>query len=146
MRGAMTMSGGHDRCSFAGVVPNLPAQFNPTGLTVILNVGGATDTFTLDAHGRARNGNGAFALTLKLTRNKTTRKSSFAGGNAKFTAMLDNGTWAAAWAAAGMNVNVTAKNTPETVTVALTLNGQLYQIPASVLYSAKKGKGSFRMK
>ena len=146
MRGTMTKSGGHDGCSIAGVVPGLPAQFNPTGLTAILNAGGASDTFTLDKRGHAHNNHGAFALTLKLTRNKTTHKSSFAGGNAKFTATLAKGSWAAAWAAAGMNINATAQNVAETLTISLTLNGQLYQIPASVLYTAKSGHGSFKKK
>jgi len=89
---------------------------------------------------------GKFALSLKLTRNNTTHKSTFAGGNAKFTATLNNGSWASTWAAAGMDVSATAKNTPATVTLSITVDGTWYQITAPVLFSAKAGKGGFEKK
>jgi hypothetical protein len=146
MHGAMTKSGGHDGCSLSGTIPGLPAQFSPLGATVQLDVGGASNSFTLDKRGHASNAHGSFALSLKLTTNKTTHKHFFAGGDAKFTARLTAGSWAGVWSAAGMNVNATSANIPATVTTTLTLNGQMYQIPASVLYSAKSGKGAFKKK
>jgi hypothetical protein len=145
MTGVLSKGGGRDSTSLAGTIPNLPALFDPSNAALTLNVGGATGSFALDAHGRARNDRGSFALRLKFSRTKGVSKRFFAGGDATFIARLTNGSWAAVWVATGMDVNATMKNASETVPVRVTLNGSIYQIPASVLYSAKSGKGSFKL-
>src|SRR6185295_17788948 len=70
-------AGGHDSASIAGVLPNLPAGFSPSGQAFVLNIGGATATFTLDAKGRAKSTQGTVSLKLKMVRDKTTQKINF---------------------------------------------------------------------
>src|SRR5581483_11685970 len=94
-------TGGHDACALAGVLPNLPNLFNPTGQALTLNVSTVTATFTLDKNGRGKSGQGQIALKFKLVRNKTTHKQEFHGGNVPFTARLQHGAWAAAWNISG---------------------------------------------
>jgi uncharacterized protein (TIGR03790 family) len=147
VKGSMKSTGGHDACSVSGILPNLSALFQPKGATVILDVGGATNTFVLDAKGHAKNDHGTFALALKF-KHVPKSQPTFAGGDVKFSAQLKNGAWAAAWAADNMNVNATAplKNAAASVLITVTLNGQPYQITAATVFSANAGHGAFKNK
>jgi chitodextrinase len=131
---------GKDSLSIAGTV-DLPAGFDPLEKTAILDVGGATETFTLDAKGRAKNGRSSFALSLKFVRDRATKIKSFAGGSVKFKAKLSGGTWAGDWADEGVASDVTAKKTPMSMTAQLRINGQRFDANLTVLYTGKAGVG-----
>jgi len=137
---------GHDSCSISGVVPNLPAHFDPKGVSVVIDAGGAKRTFTLDAKGRAHSTDGAFQLKLKLTHNKTTKKSEFLGGNAPFKATLSKGTWTGAWADEGVNPAASGKKISLNVTVDLTFGGRVYESVIDTSFNSSAGKtGTFSL-
>ena len=130
MRGRVTLNApNRDMCSFSGVIPSMPAGFDPTGLALALSVNGAMVNFTLDGKGHAKAslgqaGQGTIALSLKPSkRNKTTRKQVFLGGNINFKAMIKDGTWAAVWGIP----TTKSKNVPLLMTVDLQLSGQIYE-------------------
>ena len=92
---------GRDSCALAGVLPNLPAFFDPAGQVLALNAGGVALSFTLDANGRGKSANGSVTLKLKpAKRDKATKKLVFQGGNAPYSVTLRHGTWANAWSLA----------------------------------------------
>jgi len=130
--------GGKDSVALRGSVANLPALFETTGLSVVLDAGGALSTFTLDAKGRGKSTDGLFALKLKRKRNKATKKVEFAGGDGPFQAALKKGTWSDDWADEGAQ-STTTKNAPLTMNVTLTLGGTVYAATVDALYSAKAG-------
>jgi hypothetical protein len=127
-----------DAVSLSGTIPNLASPFNPAGQTLSLNVGGAIVNFTLDGKGKGKTAQGSIALKLKKSKGSKGSKATFLGGNIPFKAALKGGTWAATW---GMNPAVNAKNQPMTMTIALTLNGVLYDAVVTVKYSAKATVG-----
>jgi hypothetical protein len=139
--GVKFSSGSHDGCSVTGIIPGVPAHFDPTGQTLGLNIGGAIVSFALDSKGRGKSPNGTLSLKLKPSiRDKTTKKLDFQGGNVTFTAKIKNGTWAATW---GLSSSTTAENMPVTVTI--TLGGNNYLANATVKYTPAKGSGKFKM-
>jgi hypothetical protein len=111
--------GGHDACALLGSLPNLPAGFIPAGQQVVLNVGGASTTFTLDSKGRGKSAQGVIAL-----------KPS----NGTFAAKLQHGTWAAAW---NFDPNTSTQNSPWEMSVTLEIGGNTYAATATTTYSAK---------
>jgi hypothetical protein len=131
-------SGGHDSCSILGIVPNVPKLFDPTGQSLILNIGGASVSFTLDSKGHAKSANGTIALKLKFKRNPATKKLEFQGGNVAFAARIINGTWAAIW---NLNPATASNNLPMSMTATITLGGNVYQSTVNVMYSSKAGVG-----
>ena len=132
---------GHDAVSAQGVIPKLPALFDPTGVAVSIDVGGAIVSFMLDSHGRGKAANGMFALTLKPTkRNPKTKKLDFLGGDVKFKANLRNGNWSGAWSNDGVDPARTAKNQPLTLTVNLTFLNQPYTATVTAMYTGVAGK------
>jgi uncharacterized repeat protein (TIGR03806 family) len=133
---------GHDALSAQGIIPNLPALFNPTGVVVTLDVGGATVDFTLDSHGRGHSSNGSFSLALKPSkRDPKTKTVQFLGGDVKFKASLHHGDWVSAWTADGVDPTKTAANQPLTLTVSLSFQGQPYTTTVTTMYSGIAGKG-----
>jgi PKD repeat protein len=136
MQGAVKFSApSHDTVSVSGTIPNLPKLFDPTGQTLIVNVSGASVTFTLDSKGRGKTAQGSIALKLKPSvRNKATSKMEFQGGNVTFTLKLQHGTWAAAW---GMNSASTVSNSPMPLDAQIQLAGNTYDAPVTVQYSGK---------
>jgi len=136
---------GKDGSRLIGTITDLPAMFNPNGVAVLLNVGGATAPFTLNERGQARSEQGSFALKLKLTRDKATKTKFFAGGSATFSAKLAKGTWSDDWADEGLNPASDTKNVPTNLNVRITLNGQMYGVTIQALSSTKAGKtGAFK--
>jgi PKD repeat protein len=136
-------SSGRDACSLTGTVPDLPAKFDPTGVNVRVNVGGATGIFTLNSKGKAISDEGSISLTLKPSvRNKATGKVEFLGGPVNFKLQLKNGTWSDDWADEGVDPTADATGKSMTITVDLTLNGKTFTSNLTKSYSAKKGKGS----
>jgi PKD repeat protein len=129
-----------DTCQLSGVIPALPALFNPAGMVATVSVGGVPASFNLDGKGRGKTTQGAFQLKLKFKRNKATKKSEFLGGDVPFIALIKNGSWSDDWTPLGVDPAANAKKTPLVIGVDLTLNGTTYTDAVSTLYSAKAGK------
>ena len=123
---------GHDVCALTGSIPDVPPSFNPSGVVVALNVGGAQVLFTLKAKGQAKSGSSSFMLKLS---------KKFRGGPVTFTAKLANGSWATAWSAAGISPNTSAKGATISMPVSLSLGGTLYATTVPAAYSGKAGVG-----
>jgi PKD repeat protein len=123
-----------DSVSLSGTIPGLASPYNPSGQTLSLDVGGAIVSFTLDGKGKANTAQGSIALKLKKSKGSKGTKPSFLGGNVPFKAIIKNGTWASIW---GLNPTVSTKNQPMKMTIALTLNGVLYDAVVAVKYSSK---------
>jgi hypothetical protein len=134
-------SSGKDGCSVAGVVPSLPALFDPAGVAAKLDVGGARVLFTLDAKGRSRAASGALSLILKPTkRNKSTRKTEFLGGPVAFKANVKNSSLHDYWTDEGLQ-NQTASGTLNLV-IDLYLNGRICTATVPASYSGKADAGA----
>jgi hypothetical protein len=132
-------SGGHDSCTIAGVLPNLPKLFDPTGQTLVLNIDGASVSFTLDSKGRGKTGNGSIALKLKPSkRNPVTKKLEFQGGNVTFAAKIMNGTWATVW---GLDPKAALSNVSMSIPATIVLSGNTYVVTVTTTYSDKPGVG-----
>jgi uncharacterized protein (TIGR03790 family) len=135
------MHADRDGCSISGIIPTLPAGFDPAGVTVRLDIGGARVDFTLDARGKAHNVNGTLALNLKpAKRDRATRKLVFQGGDVAFKAKLSKGTWSDDWADEGIDPNATMSNTPMTLKVNFNIGGKVYVAVAHCSYMSKPAK------
>jgi PKD repeat protein len=142
LQGAAKFSGsGKATAAIAGTIPDLPAQFNPAGQQLVLNVGGVTATFTLDAKGHGKSSSGTFTLKLKLQHDKTTKKNFFPGGNAPFTAKLKSlsSTWAAVW---GIDPTATVNSAPMTMDATIQLNGNIYAASVQAKLKSKATVGA----
>lgn len=132
---------GKDSCSISGMLSAISAGFNPLGVVVKIDVGGATRNFTLDAKGRAKATDGSFGLKLKLVTNKTTKKKEFLGGSVPFKAKISKGSWMDEWADEGVDPASSAAKKPIPMVVDITLGGRVYTHAASVIYSSKAAVG-----
>ncbi len=131
---------GKDACSLSGILLGLPAGFTPSGQTVLLDVGGVTSTFVLNAKGSAKSASGTFQLKLKTTRDPVSKKTVFKGGNGPFKAMLKHGSFAAAWSHEGISTTTSVKSMPVTMGVTLTLNGVTYVAQIKAVATLAAGK------
>lgn len=131
---------GKDALRVSGVVNGLPAEFKTEGITALLNAGGATSTFTLNAKGSAKSAFGTFSIKLKQTRNKATKTLSFLGGDAPFKAKLSKGTWSDDWADEGLSGTADLKNAALQMLFKLTLGGQLYGVTVDSTLNEKAAK------
>ncbi len=131
---------GKDVCSFSGTLMGLPAGFNPAGQTVLLNIGGVTASFTLNAKGSAKSAAGTFQLKLKTTRDAVSKKSVFKGGNAPFKAVLKSGSFTSAWSDEGVTPSTSVKSKPLTLVALLTLNGVGYTAEIKATLTSAAGK------
>jgi hypothetical protein len=66
---------GTDTCAIKGTLTDLPTEFSITNAVVMLDVGGATVDFQLNAKGSGANSNGS----IKFSRNKKTGVWTFTG-------------------------------------------------------------------
>jgi hypothetical protein len=66
----------------------------------------------------------------------------FDGGDVPATLSLKCGSWAAAWAAAGIATDADARGATATLPVGLRFNGYRYAADVTVTYSAKAGSGA----
>ena len=130
-----------DSIGFSGVIPGMPALFNPKDRMVTIDVSGARVILTLDTKGRAKNDSASLMLKLKGKRNKATKQFEFAGGDVPFKASLKHGTWSTGWSGIGVNPVQNAFKIPTNLVVDLALNGTVYTATVPTLYSAKAGKG-----
>lgn len=131
---------GKDRLQLSGVLPGLPATFNPNGLAVSIDGGGAKRTVVLNEKGQGKGDGALLRLKLKKTKNKATKKSEFVGGDVAFSAML-TGAFAAAWADEGVDPARSDAKVPLVFTVDLSVDGKLYRATVTATYSSKAEKG-----
>jgi PKD repeat protein len=136
-------SGGHDSSSISGVIPGLPKGFDPTGQVLVLNIDGASVSFTLDSKGRGKGANGSISLKLKPSlKDPKTKKLVFQGGNVTFAAKIQNGTWAATW---GLDPKATSTNVSLSMPATIVLGGNTYVATVTTNYSDKAGvSGKFK--
>jgi hypothetical protein len=131
---------GKDSTAFGGTL-DLPASFVPLGQTVVVDVGGAAVTFTLDAKGRSKVERNSFALSMKFLRDKATKQKNFVGGSTKFQVKLSGGSWADDWADEGVDPAAEAKKAPMSIAAQIRIHGRVYESVLPVLYTAKPGVG-----
>jgi hypothetical protein len=118
-----------DSCKLTGL-PDLPAGFVPSGQSVIVDVGGAQVSFTLNAKGQAVSYQG----TCRLSFNGKT-------GHWNVTANLRKGFWQTPWAAHGLiNTTVPAPGLQVTLPVILVIGDEAVMSERVLLYTAKAGK------
>jgi len=129
-----------DRLQLSGVLPGLPTTFDPTGLVVNINGGGAQAAITLNAKGQGKTETASLRLKLKKKRNKATKKSEFVGGDVAFSASL-SGAFTSAWADEGVDPARSDSKVPLTFTVDLSAGGKLYRATVTATYSSKAEKG-----
>jgi len=135
---------GKDSCSVSGVIPNVPANTKTAGMTIMLNVGGAVGTFTLDARGKARTAAGSVQLKLKGKRNAATRTVDFAGGDVPFKAKLV-GDFADEWLDEGIDPAANTKMDNLAVVVDLSFGGKVYTSTVNGKYTGQASRaGRFK--
>ncbi|HVR73690.1 MAG TPA: hypothetical protein VMT52_05135 [Planctomycetota bacterium] len=81
---------GPDSCSVSGLIPALPASWNPSWATVSVSVGGVMEEFQLDASGRASSARGSFRIQLA-------RPGKGAGPDGTPFTLRLRGDWAEEW-------------------------------------------------
>jgi hypothetical protein len=134
-----------DGFQLSGVLPNLPAGFNPEGVAFQVDAGGASAEFNLDSRGRAKAGKSSITMSIKAKRDRATGERNFAGGDVAFKANIRNEDLAIAWTDEGMRREVDAKRIPVTLAVSISLSNKRYVQAADVLYSARANKnGTFK--
>lgn len=146
LQGRMSPGAGRDQCVLAGAIPAMPAQFNPSGKSMTVNVGGASLTVLLDRFGRGKSANGNVSLKMKATvKNPLTKKREFAGGAVPFTAQLKNGSWDAIWLEKGIALPLDSKKSAVSVDVRIQFNANTYVATVPAFYTGRKDKaGSFK--
>ena len=120
-------SPGKDKIMVKGTIPTPVGS--TAGVVVVLDVGGASQAFTLDKKGRARVGGNTFALTGKPK-----------NGQVKYAIQLKKGAFAAALADEGMGGTADAKKQTRSVLVSVTFGGTLHVKFVTLSYTAKAGK------
>lgn len=115
-----------DSIQFNGAL-SVPAGFVPTGVQVIVDVGGAARAFSLTEKGSGVNG----ASSFKLSKPKDNM--------AKYKAKLGKGNFAIDLADDGLS-NTTAVDASVTVPVTVYFNGTVLRLDVAKLYTAKAGK------
>lgn len=118
---------GNDKIQVKGTLPT-PVGFTE-GAVVVLDIGGASQSFTLDEKGRARVGGHTFALEGKPK-----------DGRVKFSAQLKKGAFAAALADEGMGGSADAKKEARSVLATVTFRRTLHERVVPLSYTAKAGK------
>lgn len=136
---------GRDGVSLSGKVLGLPLGYDPANSTAMLNAGGASVTFLLDAKGRGKSNGSTFSLSLKPSkRDKATKKVVFQGGDAAFKAKLSKGDWSDDWSDEGVKADFSG-TAALAMELRLSLGGKLYGVTLNATYSGKAGKsGRFK--
>lgn len=119
-----------DKCTVKGAF-DLPPDYSFPGKLVVLDIGGATVSFTLDSKGRGRNGVNTFN---KPSYNKKT-------GLWTFNASLKNGLWQNLWATYGLaNADVLKPGVTVSPPVVLVIDDQAFMEIPTLQYSARVNK------
>lgn len=103
---------------------------NLFGQKVIFNVGGVTQTFTLDSKGGAKTAAGSLKILSKGTANRT----------GKFTLKLSRGAFATKFVDEGLT-NAAARFKDVNITVTVLFNSKLFQTVQAQSYTGKAGRG-----
>ncbi len=114
----------------AGVLPTTP-DFDPTGLSVVIDVGGVVRAFTLDEKGKSKIGYDQIALKL-------VRKSGVVLGH-QVTVKIARASLAADLADEGL-IDATVTNEPRSVQVRVATAGTDNAVQSPLVYKAKQGK------
>lgn len=136
-------SSGKDSCSLSAILEHMPAGFDPSGLSAMLDIGGAQVPFVINAKGKAQNTNGSLQLKIKGKRNKATKKLEFLGGSIPVKAKIQKGSWAQVWADEGVMPGAREKKRT-TFAVTLTLGQQPYTAAVDTLYTGKGTSATFK--
>lgn len=139
--------GGGDGFWLKGVLHDVPAHFDPTGLRASVDVGGGVSSFRLDAAGRSENpadADGyAFVLHLKGKRDPTTGRVDFAGGDVPSELQTSFNFFQPLWQDEGIAQDVGHAELTFDVTVGL--GGRTYAASVPVDYWTRSGRtGAFR--
>ena len=133
---------GRDGFRLRGVLPGLPAGFDPSGLRASVSVGGGVSSFVLDGFGRSLNPSNAdgysFSLHLKGRRNLKTGRIEFPGGDVPFDVKTLFNTFQFVWRDEGVAADVRSADLTFVVTVGLA--GQTYTTSVPVHYTTAHGK------
>jgi hypothetical protein len=124
---------GRDKITVSGVM-DLEAGFDPDKKTMIVDVGGVRQTFTLDAKGKAKAGKDTFKLTRKL------KKKVFLGGAVKVQFRLSGSFTDLLKDEGFISVDTPRAGTQVPVTMLLILDGTTYEAKPNSLYKAKANK------
>jgi hypothetical protein len=108
--------------------------FVPAGAKVILDAGGVTRAFVLDAKGAARVNSDTLRLGIKQ------KGGVVQAQTAKLKVKLAKGAFATALADEGLTGDTDQKKAARTVVLSLLLDGKVFQKSQSLTYSAKHGK------
>jgi len=131
-----------DAVSIQGTLPKLPANLDVSAKDIVINVGGAALTFTLDAKGKGKSLQGNAALSLKPSkRNKTTKKIDFLGGDVAFKIKMAKGTWSDDWTDEGILTSLETKAANIPFALTLTLGGKPFTATVTTVYKGKADKG-----
>ena len=123
---------GKDICSFTGTLA-LPTNYNPTGISLTVNVGGAQATFVMDRSGNARTADGTVALKIPTGRNSASQSATL-----KIT--LKPGNWSNAWKSEWLQSALNQNATTAIFAVDAIIEGTTYSTTATVGLSVKPGK------
>jgi hypothetical protein len=121
---------GRDKIMVSGVV-DMVAGFDPNGKRVVVDFGGVTQTFTMNAKGQAKVVKDRFSLKRKLV------KKQFLGGPVKIQFSL-KGSFVSAFIDEGL-INETTPKTGKTVTVKalMSIDSRPYEAFVPMLWQAK---------
>ena len=125
-----------DKVSCSGLLP-APANVLAAGQTVVLDIGGVIQSFTLNDKGMATTGSlNNIKLRVKAT------KGIIATPQAKFTAQFSKGSFAGKFTDENMDGSTDASSAARTVQVIVLFNATMYTTIRNVTYSAKAGKSA----
>jgi PKD repeat protein len=130
---------GKDTCSLMGALA-LPTNYNPLGVTLDVNVGGARATFILDRSGNARTAIGTVALKVP-----TGKKS--ASQSATLQINLKAGNWSDAWKSEWLQLALNQNAASAEFEVEAIVVGATYSTTANVGLTVVRGKfAKFKLK
>lgn len=130
---------GKDTCSLMGTLA-LPMNYNPLGVSVSVNVGGARATFVLDRSGNARTAVGTVALKVPTGRNSASQ-------SATLQVKLKAGNWSDAWKSEWLQLALNQKATTAQFAVEAIVGGATYSTTANVGLTVVPGKtAKFKLK
>jgi PKD repeat protein len=116
---------GRDKIQILGVL-NIPGDFTPAGKTFDVNIGGVTQTFTLDARGKGKTGNSLLRFR---------RSSRFRNEETPFVLTLKRGTFEAALRQSPVKPD--ANGLPTSITVSVTFLGATYEKAVPVTFKTR---------
>jgi len=123
----------NDTCKVTATL-NLGSGFQPLGRTIVLNVGGALCSCTLDKKGHGANG----ASTCQLTYKKPTKTKP---AYWTLTGTMKKGFWQENWTKCGMvNATIRSPGVPVTMHVIVLISNEGFAVERPLKYTATVGK------